>query len=86
MPGTAGKRSAAVIGWVDAQAAQNRSFEHSRRKAADVYSDYRELARAEAARADGAEVVAIVVPNHLYHPVARACLEVGLHVVCDKPL
>lgn len=51
-----------------------------------VYSDYRELARAEAARADGAEVVAIVVPNHLHHPVARECLEAGLYVVCDKPL
>jgi predicted dehydrogenase len=51
-----------------------------------VYTDYREMARAEAARADGIEVVAIVVPNHLHHDVAAAFLDAGIHVVCDKPL
>lgn len=51
-----------------------------------VYTDYREMARAEAARADGIEVVAIVVPNHLHYAVARAFLEAGIHVLCDKPL
>jgi len=51
-----------------------------------VYTDYREMARAEAARADGIEVVAIVVPNHLHFDVARAFLEAGIHVMCDKPL
>ncbi len=50
------------------------------------YADYREMARAEAARADGAEVVAIVTPNHLHAPVASAFLEAGMHVICDKPL
>jgi predicted dehydrogenase len=50
------------------------------------YSSYRDLARAEAARADGAEVIAVAVPNHLHHPVAKACLEAGLDVICDKPL
>lgn len=51
-----------------------------------IYTDYREMARAEAARADGIEVVAIVVPNHLHFDVGRAFLEAGIHVVCDKPL
>jgi predicted dehydrogenase len=51
-----------------------------------VYVDYREMARAEATRADGIEVVAIVVPNHLHFDVARTFLEAGMHVVCDKPL
>jgi predicted dehydrogenase len=32
------------------------------------------------------EVVAIVTPNHLHFPVARAALEAGFHVICDKPL
>jgi predicted dehydrogenase len=50
------------------------------------YADYREMARAEAARPDGAEVVAIVTPNHLHAPMATAFLEAGLHVICDKPL
>jgi len=50
------------------------------------YADYREMARAEATRPDGAEVVAIVTPNHLHAPMARAFLEAGMHVICDKPL
>jgi predicted dehydrogenase len=31
------------------------------------------------------EVVAIVTPNHLHLPVARAALSRGFHVLCDKP-
>jgi predicted dehydrogenase len=50
------------------------------------YADYREMARAEAAREDGIDVVAIVTPNHLHAPVASAFLEAGIHVICDKPL
>jgi predicted dehydrogenase len=50
------------------------------------YTDYREMARAEAARRDGIDVVAIVTPNHLHAPVATAFLEAGIHVICDKPL
>jgi predicted dehydrogenase len=50
------------------------------------YTDYREMARAEAARPDGIDVVTIVTPNHLHAPVATAFLEAGIHVICDKPL
>jgi predicted dehydrogenase len=50
------------------------------------YADWREMARAEAARDDGIDAVAIVTPNHLHAPVATAFLEAGIHVVCDKPL
>ena len=50
------------------------------------YADFRQMARAEAARADGIEVVAVVTPNHLHAPVATAFLEAGIHVICDKPL
>ena len=44
------------------------------------------MARAEAARDDGIDAVAIVTPNHLHAPVATAFLEAGIHVICDKPL
>jgi len=27
-----------------------------------------------------------VTPNHLHGPVAKAFLEAGIHVICDKPL
>ena len=51
-----------------------------------AYADWREMARAEAARPDGIEAVVIVTPNHLHAPVATAFLEAGIDVICDKPL
>ncbi len=51
-----------------------------------VYPSYQEMARSEAARPDGIEAVVIVTPNHLHFPVAKAFLEAGVHVICDKPL
>lgn len=51
-----------------------------------VYDDYREMAAREAARPDGIEAVVIVTPNHLHFPVAKAFLENGIDVICDKPL
>lgn len=51
-----------------------------------IYSDFKAMARAEAARADGIEAVAIVTPNHVHVPAAIAFIEAGIHVICDKPL
>ncbi|OSP56015.1 Gfo/Idh/MocA family protein [Pseudoruegeria sp. SK021] len=51
-----------------------------------IYHDFTEMAERESRRADGIEAVAIVTPNHLHLPVARAFLERGIHVICDKPL
>lgn len=50
------------------------------------YSDFAEMAKAEAARADGIDAVAIVTPNHMHAAPAIAFLEAGIHVICDKPL
>ena len=44
------------------------------------------MAKAEAKRPDGIEAVAIVTPNHMHWPAAKAFLEAGIHVICDKPL
>jgi predicted dehydrogenase len=51
-----------------------------------IYSDYREMAQAEAKRKDGIEAVAIVTPNNVHVPAAKAFVEAGIHVICDKPL
>jgi predicted dehydrogenase len=51
-----------------------------------AYGSFADMAKAEAARADGIEAVAIVTPNHMHAPAARAFLEAGIHVICDKPL
>lgn len=51
-----------------------------------AYSSFEDMASAESKRADGTEVVSIVTPNHLHYPAAKAFLEAGIHVICDKPL
>lgn len=53
---------------------------------ARIYDSYEAMARAEAARDDGIEAVAIVTPNHVHAPVATAFLKAGIHVICDKPV
>ena len=51
-----------------------------------TYGTYEEMARREARAPDGIEAVAIVTPNHMHFPAAKAFLEAGIHVICDKPL
>ncbi len=50
------------------------------------YGSVDEMVRAEGARADRVDVVAIVTPNHLHHAPSKKFLEAGCHVICDKPL
>jgi predicted dehydrogenase len=50
------------------------------------YESFAEMARAEATLSDGIDFVIVATPNYLHYPVARAFLEAGIHVVCDKPL
>lgn len=51
-----------------------------------IYDNYQQMAQVESAREDGIEAVCIVTPNHMHAPVARAFLEAGIHVICDKPV
>ena len=51
-----------------------------------AYGDFTEMAKAEASRENGIEAVAIVTPNNMHFPVAKAFLEAGIHVICDKPM
>ncbi|WP_433887027.1 Gfo/Idh/MocA family protein [Pseudomonas vranovensis] len=51
-----------------------------------AYADFEAMARAEAARADGIQVVAIMAPNAVHVPASLAFLEHGIDVICDKPL
>jgi predicted dehydrogenase len=50
------------------------------------YADFREMAKAEAARPDGVDAVSIVTPNHLHGPIAEAFLAQDISVICDKPM
>ncbi|MGH6928250.1 MAG: Gfo/Idh/MocA family protein, partial [Dongiaceae bacterium] len=51
-----------------------------------VYASFAEMAAAEAKRADGIEAVSIVTPNDSHHAIARAFLDGGIDVICDKPM
>jgi predicted dehydrogenase len=51
-----------------------------------VYASFAEMAAAEAKRPDGIEAVSIVTPNDSHHAIARAFLEHGIDVICDKPM
>ncbi|QXD14038.1 Gfo/Idh/MocA family oxidoreductase [Rhodocaloribacter litoris] len=53
-----------------------------------VYGSYQEMVEREAALPAGERIdfVAIVTPNHMHFPVAKAFIEAGFHVVCDKPM
>lgn len=51
-----------------------------------MYVDYKEMALAESSRPDGIDFVSICTPNFLHYEVAKAFLEAGIHVVCEKPL
>ena len=50
------------------------------------YRDYRAMFATEAQRSDGIEVVSIATPNATHFEIARAALDAGLHVICEKPL
>lgn len=45
-----------------------------------------DLLDSEAARADGADVVALMTPNDTHHLFAVAALDRGFDVICDKPI
>ena len=51
-----------------------------------IYSDFKEMAKAEGGREDGIDAVAICTPNHLHRPVAEAFMEAGIDIICDKPM
>ncbi len=53
-----------------------------------VYSDYKEMIKAELALPSGERVdfVAVTTPNNWHFPIARDFLQAGFHVMCEKPM
>ena len=54
---------------------------------ARVYANIDEMLDAEGLRpaGDRMEVLAVLTPNHLHHPMVLRALDAGLHVICEKP-
>ena len=76
-----------VAGAFSSDAARAKSSASSLGVSAErAYGSFEEMAKAEAARADGIDAVVIVTPNHMHGPAAKAFLNAGIHVICDKPL
>ncbi|WP_020393508.1 Gfo/Idh/MocA family protein [Thiolinea disciformis] len=74
-------------GALDLDAARGREFgSHLGIEPERCYADYQALFAGEAARADGIQAVSIATPNDMHYAISKAALEVGLHVICEKPL
>ena len=76
-----------VAGAFDIDPARGRDFGEKCYVAPDrCYADYKEMFAAEAQRTDGIEAVSIATPNFTHYEIAKAALEAGLHVYCEKPM
>ncbi|EJK79890.1 Gfo/Idh/MocA family protein [Rhizobium sp. AP16] len=76
-----------VCGAFDLDVARGRDFGVKLGVAPErCYDDYKALIAAESQRPDGVEVVSIATPNFTHYEITKACLEAGLHVICEKPL
>ena len=94
--GDAHRRAACIDGGVELVAgAFAADAARSRRKGAELgldpgraYASYADMVEGERARPADARIdfVSVVTPNHLHFAIAKAFLEAGFHVVCDKPM
>ncbi|WP_416414754.1 Gfo/Idh/MocA family protein [Pantoea sp. App145] len=76
-----------VAGAFDVNAERGHAFAAQHHIAADrSYDNYTSMIAAEKVREDGVDVVAICTPNFTHFPIARAFLEAGIDVICEKPL
>lgn len=51
-----------------------------------IYDTLDAMIASERKRPDGVQAVVIATPNHLHFAAAKASLQAGLHVICDKPV
>jgi predicted dehydrogenase len=94
--GAVHRKAAALDGEIELVAgAFSSSAEKSRQQGAElhldparVYDSWETLIERERARPEGERIdfVSIVTPNASHYAIARAALEAGFHVVCDKPM
>ncbi|CAI9399335.1 Inositol 2-dehydrogenase/D-chiro-inositol 3-dehydrogenase [Pleomorphomonas sp. T1.2MG-36] len=76
-----------VAGALDVDAERGRAFAATLGIAPDrAYATYQELIDKEALRPDRVDAVVIVTPNFLHYPIAKAALEAGFDVICEKPM
>jgi predicted dehydrogenase len=76
-----------VAGAFDVNADRGHQFAAENYIAVDrSYTDYQAMVAGELARADKIDVVAICTPNHTHFAIAKAFIDAGFHVICEKPM
>ena len=76
-----------VAGAFDVDPEKGKAFAISQGIEADrSYGSYLDLIEGEKDRADRVDAVAICTPNFTHYPIAKALIEAGFDVICEKPL
>jgi len=76
-----------VAGAFDVEPARGRSFALAQGiDPARAYDDFKTMIAGEKDRSDRIDAVAICTPNHTHFPIAKAFLEAGFDIICEKPL
>ncbi|MGB0665129.1 MAG: Gfo/Idh/MocA family protein [Pontibacterium sp.] len=76
-----------VAGAFDVNAERGHAFAARQRIALDrSYDNYEAMIEGELKREDRIDVVTICTPNFTHFEIAKAFLEAGFHVICEKPL
>jgi myo-inositol 2-dehydrogenase/D-chiro-inositol 1-dehydrogenase len=71
----------AELAGIAARSAESQAAARAAHPGVRVVGDYRELLADESI-----EVIDAVLPTHLHHPIGRAALEAGKHLLMEKPL
>jgi predicted dehydrogenase len=80
-------RAALVAGALSSDPAKAKASAPDYDIAADrAYGSYKEMATAEAKRADKIDFVSVTTPNSTHFEIAKTFAEAGFNVVCDKPM
>lgn len=76
-----------VAGAFDVNSERGHAFaERNRIPRERSYDDYKAMIEGELNREDRIDVVTICTPNFTHFPIAKAFLEAGFDVICEKPL
>ncbi len=76
-----------AAGALDADVVQGRAYAQELGIASDrAYGSWQEMLAAESVRPDRVDLVTIATPNATHFEIAKAFLEAGFHVLCEKPM
>lgn len=76
-----------AAGALDIDAKKGRAYSKSLGIAPDrAYGDWREMLEGERDRTDRLDLVTVATPNATHYEIAKAFLEAGFNVLCEKPM